>query len=121
MTKKKTFEETTQSVQGTHREQHSVSQLTDRPIITAEGIKLAASVAYAGPAEGTTLADSNFATTVSSSIEIHIARGLVYKELQEANDFRLIKVSPKNQQGLECKIVYSSLRHPPDYIAISYA
>ena len=113
--------ETTQSVQETHQEQHYISQSADRPTITSKGIKLAASIASAGAAEGITLADSNFATTVSSSMEIPIARGLVYKELQGADDFRLIKVSPKNEQGLECEIVYSSLHHPSDYIAISYA
>jgi hypothetical protein len=67
------------------------------------------------------LADPNFATTVNSSTKNSSAREPVYRELQGANDFRLIKVSPKNGQGLECKIIYSSLRHPPDYIAISYA
>jgi hypothetical protein len=121
VTKKKTSVETTQSVQETCQEQHSISQSADRPTITSEGIKLAASIVSAGAAEGITLADSNFATTVSSSMKIPIARELVYKELQGADDFRLIKVSPKNEQGLECEIVYSSLHHPPDYIAISYA
>ena len=118
---KETLEETTQSVQETHREQDSTGQLADRFTITAEGIKLAASTTYAGAAEGTTLADPNFATTVNSSTKNSSAREPVYRELQGANDFRLIKVSPKNGQGLECKIIYSSLRHPPDYIAISYA
>jgi hypothetical protein len=121
VTKKKTFVETAQSDQETHREQHSTGQLAQRFTVTAEGIKLAASIAYAGAAEGITLADSNFATTVSSSMDIPNAREVVYRELQGADDFRLIKVSPKNVQGLECKIVYSSLCHRPDYIAISYA
>ncbi|CAI9633510.1 unnamed protein product [Alternaria burnsii] len=38
VTKKKTFEETTQSVQETHPEQNSINQLADRLTITAEGI-----------------------------------------------------------------------------------
>lgn len=54
-------------------------------------------------------------------MKIPNARELVYRELEGGDEFRLIKVSPKNEQELECKIVCSSLRHPPDYIAISYA
>jgi len=121
VTRKKTLEVRRQYSEGNYREQPSTGQSANRFTITTGGIKLATSIAHAGAAQGITFADSDFTTAESSCVKTLGARELVYKELQAATDFRLIKVFPDNGHGLECKIVYSSLLHAPNYVAISYA